>query len=53
MRNKLSVRTVLFPVVMCLLLCGPGLLLVAERMDAGLPPWLTAEDATYLSGGIK
>ena len=53
MRNKLSVRNVLFPVVMCLLLCGPGLLFVAGRMDASLPSWLTAEDATYLSGGIK
>lgn len=46
-------QSVLFSGVLCLLLCGPICLLAAERAGISLPSWFTAEDATYLSGGVE
>lgn len=41
-----------FSVVLSFLLCGPLLLYCAETARVDLPSWLTAGDASYLSGGI-
>lgn len=47
-------RNILFSVFLCLLLCGPVALFAAENSgEIPLPSWLTVEDATYLSGGVK
>lgn len=49
----MRVRNGLFAFVLCLLLCGPALLMVNSICGAvKLPTWLTTEDATYLSGGV-
>lgn len=47
-------RSVLLSLVICLLLCGPGLIMaLTVPLSLDLPSWLTAEDSTYLSGGIQ
>lgn len=46
-------QSVLFSGALCLLLCGPICLFAAERAGVSLPSWFTAEDATYLSGGVE
>lgn len=46
-------RNGLFACVLCLLLCGPALLMTNTALGlVKLPSWLTTEDATYLSGGV-
>lgn len=46
----MRVRSLLFSVLVCLVLCGPAALYLAERAGAAVPLWLTTEDANYLSG---
>ncbi len=46
----MRVRSLLFSVLVCLVLCGPVALYLAERAGAAVPLWLTTEDANYLSG---
>lgn len=49
-----KVRNIFLSSVFCLLLLGPALLFVGqEKLHLDLPPWLTAEDADYLSGGLE
>lgn len=46
-------RNACFASVLCALLSGPSLLLLADSVDVDLPSWVTTEDAAYLSGGIE
>lgn len=46
----MRVRNVLFSMIVCLALCGPAALYLAERAGVAVPLWLTTEDANYLSG---
>lgn len=50
----MKARNTVLSVVFCLLLLGPTALFVGqEKMHLDLPGWLTAKNATYLSGGIE
>lgn len=49
-----NVRSILISAIFCLFLLGPALLFAGqEKLHLDLPSWLTAEDATYLSGGYE
>lgn len=49
-----KVRNILIIVLFAIFLIGPiSLFTVQEKLHAELPSWITAEDAKYLSGGIK
>ncbi|NHM14482.1 DHHW family protein [Xiamenia xianingshaonis] len=49
--SRHRVRDAVFACILCVMLCGPAVMLVAERVfDLQLPSWLTAEDAAFLSG---
>lgn len=50
----MKARSLVLTAIFCLFLCGPCLLWAAQAVSpVPLPGWLTAEDATYLSGGIE
>lgn len=50
----MKIRNIVFSALICIFLCGPAALWVAqERTLLNLPTWFTAEDARYLSGGIS
>lgn len=49
-----NTRNILFSIIICIFLFGPIILLVAqEGLRFDFPNWISAEDATYLSGGIE
>lgn len=47
---SMSLRNAVLVSLFCVVLCGPTILLCAEKGGVGLPYWITAEDAIYLSG---
>lgn len=48
----MKLRSILFSLIICIGLAGPGLLCASETLlKADLPGWLSAEDADYLLGG--
>lgn len=48
------VRNVVIISLFCFLLLCPALVFLGqEKLQLDLPPWLTAEDADYLSGGLE
>lgn len=46
----MSLRNAVLAFLFCIVLCGPTILLCAEKGGVDLPYWITAEDAIYLSG---
>lgn len=48
----MKLRNTFFALIVCVFLCGPVGLWVMEHCDSiDIPPWLSTEDAAYLSGG--
>lgn len=42
----------IFAVVICSVLAAPAVVFFAQKVGVSLPPWLTGEDAAYLTGAV-
>lgn len=49
----MKIRSVVFSAIICVLLCGPAALFLAERSGLSVPSVMTAADANYLSGSAS
>lgn len=49
----MKTRNLVLIIIVCALMLAPGSLWMLSRAHVELPGWLTAEDASYLSGGIE
>lgn len=51
MKKRISLRDILFALIICVAFCGPGALYVGtNKLDLQVPEWLTMNDARYLQG---
>lgn len=48
--SNMKFRSCILTCIFVALICGPFLIYLAEKPDITLPSWMTAEDASYLSG---
>ncbi|MEY8460630.1 hypothetical protein AALA69_05805 [Eggerthellaceae bacterium 24-137] len=49
----MKARNLALTIIACALMLAPGTLWMLSRAHVELPSWLTAENASYLSGGIE
>ena len=48
--SNMKFRSCILTCIFVALICGPFFIYLAEKTDIALPSWMTAEDASYLSG---